>query len=319
MEHERILLIYDFLYKNTDQEHYVTLKEIREHLKQFNIRDTASVTIRRDIERIAVHYRVETESGPHNTFKYSMRKDKFTINELRFLIDAVSVNKFLNEKQKKALIGKFKGLCPENEMIKLMNRVNISDVTPPALNLLDNLEKLHIMITNKMRINFDYGKYDEKGKFKYNKKDRVLLPCQVKYFKEKFYLKGVSEEDNKFRTYRIDRMKNITELEKSDAKVELKRPDGVIVDAFETDRFEYVKMRISRNLRDEFIETFGKMYSEITGEEDEDTIVVRVKVGVSDRFCSWVLSYGDLAEVLEPADLRERMRETVKRIMGKYE
>ena len=53
MEHERIIHILDFLTRCTDENHGVTIQEIKRHLEsETNMQEVAVVTIRRDLERL---------------------------------------------------------------------------------------------------------------------------------------------------------------------------------------------------------------------------------------------------------------------------
>ena len=89
-----------------------------------------------------------------------MRDRGFTFNEIRFLVDSVSINKFLSNAQKQRLFRKFEVLRSESEVRKLVGRITLSEVAPPSLDLLDNLECVHQIIAEKRKIHFQYGKYN---------------------------------------------------------------------------------------------------------------------------------------------------------------
>lgn len=53
MEHERIILIYEYLSRNTDEERDVSIRDIQNHLESTtNLSRVSVLTIRRDLERL---------------------------------------------------------------------------------------------------------------------------------------------------------------------------------------------------------------------------------------------------------------------------
>ena len=54
MEHERIIKIYDYLCRYTDEMRSVTIKEIQDYLSNSgNMQNVSAITIRRDIDRLS--------------------------------------------------------------------------------------------------------------------------------------------------------------------------------------------------------------------------------------------------------------------------
>lgn len=71
--------------------------------------------------------------------------------------------------------------------------IQTNDLTPPGLNLLENLEQIHLIIANRQKIDFEYGKQEKDG-MKYYYKKRNMIPCQVVFFEDRFYLKCIHAE-----------------------------------------------------------------------------------------------------------------------------
>ena len=92
MDHERIMLIYEFLSKNTDTAKGVTIADIQGFLaEKTNLRNVSVLTIRRDIDRLtSMGYDISKTNGAHNTAYYHMKGKGFTFNEIRFLVDSAS-------------------------------------------------------------------------------------------------------------------------------------------------------------------------------------------------------------------------------------
>lgn len=185
MDQERILYIYEYLCRNTDEKHEVTINDIRNYLEgTTNLGKVSVLTIRRNLDRLgSMGYDIRTRTGAHNTTYYKLLGKGFTFNEIRFMVDSISINKFLSAQQKQKLIKKFEGMCSEAEVRQLISRISLNDRGASSLDLLANLEKIHEIISNNQKIDFEYGKFDERKIMVYYKKKRDMIPVKVIFFR----------------------------------------------------------------------------------------------------------------------------------------
>ena len=320
MEHERIIYILEYLNRQTDETKKVTIRDIQNYLAaKTNLEDVSALTIRRDINRLqTAGYDIQVSHGAHNAAEYFLIRKGFTFNEIRFIVDSISINKFLSDGQKQRLIKKFEGLCSAEEVHQLISRIILNTQAKPSLDLLDNLEKVHQIISENRKIHFEYGKYDTNKKINYYSKRRNLIPGKVIYFNERFYLKCMDEEKETVRTYRIDRMKNIIHGEKSNKKASIPPPDGIVLDIFEPEEFIYVTLRIKRVLLDDMLEQFGR-YAAIVKEEPPENVIIRVKVGTGKGFYRWVMKYGQDMEIVAPENIRREFAERIAEVLNLYQ
>lgn len=320
MEHERIIYILEYLTNQTDEKKKVTVRDIQNYLaSQTNLGDVSALTIRRDINRLQMTgHNIQVSRGAHNTSEYYLVRKGFTFNEIRFIVDSISINKFLSDGQKQKLIKKFEGLCSSEEVHQLISRISLNSQAAPSLNLLENLEKVHKIISQKRKINFEYGKYDTHKQINYYSKRRDMLPCNVIYFNERFYLKCLDEENQNVRTYRIDRMKRITAGEVTQSAAAIPRPDGVVLDIFEPDEFVYVTLRIRRFLLDDMLEQFGR-YATVLNDDMPGTVLIRAKIGIGHGFYRWVMKYGQDMEILSPEHVRKEFAEKIAGVAALYQ
>lgn len=320
MEHERIIKIYEYLCRYTDETRSVTIKEIQDYLSNSgNMQNVSAVTIRRDIDRLSTMGNdIRKKNGAHNIARYSLINKGFTFNEIRFIVDSISINKFLSFDQKQRLIKKFEGMCTESEVRQLISRISLNGRNLPNLDLLENLEIVHKIISERRKINFAYGKSNTKGNLEYYSKKRDMIPVKAIYFDERFYLKCVNAQTQQIRTYRIDRMKNITAGDKVRQIPKLPKYDGVVLDMFEPEIFEYIKLRVKRFLLDDMLENFGKYASVQDDSENPENVIIRVKIGISDSFYRWVMKYGRNIEIISPENIRNQFQEEIQKILEKY-
>lgn len=284
------------------------------------MQNVSAITIRRDIDRLSLMGNdIRKENGAHNTARYSLINKGFTFNEIRFIVDSISINKFLSASQKQKLIKKFEGMCTEADVRQLISRISLNGRNLPNLDLLDNLEKVHKIISERRKINFEYGKSNTKGNLEYYSKKRDMLPAKVIYFDERFYLKCITSETQQVRTYRIDRMKNIVGGEKVKQIPKLLKYDSVVLDMFEPEYFNYIKLRVKRFLLDDMLENFGNFASVQDDSEHTECVIIKVKIGINDSFYRWVMKYGSNIEILSPESVRNKFQEELKKILEKYQ
>lgn len=315
MDHERILYIFEYLSRRTDNEKGVSIKDIQRYLSESgNMKNVSALTIRRDIERLQLSGNdITVTTGSHNTAYYKMKNKGFTFNEIRFIVDSISINKFLSNGQKQRLIKKFEGICSESEVRQLISRISLNGRGSPSLDLLENLKKVHRIISEKRKINFEYGKIDVNRNMNYYSKKREMIPIKVVYFNEKFYLRCINEENMSQRVYRIDRMRKITSGDRTRVKAEIPKPDGVVLDMFEPEYFEVVTFRVRRFLLDDMLENFGNYASARDDSENPDSVLIRVKIGINQSFYRWVMKYGSNIEIISPQTVRSGFFEEIKK------
>lgn len=321
MDAERILGELICLLRKTDNEHYVTVNEIQDFIEDnFELRNVSCITIRRDIERLTnMGENIVVKAKRHNRYYYSLKRRAFSLNEVRFIIDSISINKFLTYKQKTELIHKFEFFCSDGDVHKLLSRVVVNDVSRPRLDLLENLDIIHTLISEKRRINFEYGKFDTDKQMKYYQKKRKVLPVQVEYFKEHFYLRCFDEIENNWRTYRVDRMCNITRGEIDSTIVHMpEKHKGFVADIYEPDFFTVVKLRVKKYLLDGMVEYFGDYATVCPDNENNDSVIMNVSVGINRHFYLWLLHYGNGVEVLSPENIRKAIADEIKSIYDMY-
>ena len=320
MEHERIILIYEYLSRNTDEERDVSIRDIQNYLESTtNLSRVSVLTIRRDLERLmTMGNDIRTRQGAHNTTYYRLVGKGFTFNEIRFLVDSISINKFLSARQKQTLIKKFEGMCSASEVRQLISRISLNGRGAPSLDLLENLEKVHGVISESRKIDFDYGKFDAQRRMNYYSKKRSMIPAKVIFFNDRFYLKCLDTETEQVRTYRIDRMKNIRSGEKTSRRPQLPKYDGVVLDMFEPESFELVRLRVRQVLLNDMLEQFGEYASVRNDTEDPAYVIVSARIGINDSFYRWVMRYGRDIEVLAPERIRRTLAETLRDVLSLY-
>ena len=322
MEHERIICVYDYLSRFSDEDHYVSIRDIQEYVGNAgSLSYPSEVTIRRDIDRLTnMGNNIVKKSRDHNKAYYALIGKGFSFNEIRFIVDSISINKFLTAAQKQQLIKKFEGMCTDAEIRQLISRIKLNELCSPSLDLLENLDKIHRLIGERQKIDFEYGKYDEiRKRITYYSKKRDMLPVSVIYFHERFYLKCFNLADNNWRIYRVDRMKNITGGD--ECRISLppeEKNEGFVTDMFAPERFANVTLRVKKYLLDEMRESFGNFASIKPDDDDNNYVHIHVHVGINQKFYLWLMQYGSGVELVSPAKERAEFLDEVRNMLGAY-
>jgi predicted DNA-binding transcriptional regulator YafY len=210
-------------------------------------------------------------------------------------------------------------MCSDAEIRQLISRITLNEKCSPSLDLLNNLDLIHRLIADRRKINFEYGKYDTDKKIKYYHKKRELIPVRVVFFNNRFYLKCYNEETEAWRTYRIDRMKDIEGGEVSKCHLpKEEKSDGFVIDMFEPEYFENVTLRVKRFLLDDMMEHFGEYASISRYSDDGNSVNISVRVGINKRFYLWVMKYGDGIELLSPSKVRSEFLSEVRKMLSAY-
>ncbi len=109
----RILLILQYLWDNTDKTHTVSLADITRHLESCGI--TADPrTLRKDIAQLT-DFGIDIVVDRRVQNQYHVANRHFEAPEVKLLIDAVQSSRFITNKKSKALIQKLAAFVAPNQ------------------------------------------------------------------------------------------------------------------------------------------------------------------------------------------------------------
>ena len=192
----------------------------------------------------------------------------------------------------------------------------------PDIDLIENIKWLHIALGEKTFISFRYGKYNEKKEFELKDKEYLVIPKEIIYKQNKYYLIALdAKNDLEVRYYRLDRMINIQigEAHYNKEEIDMSKFDIRTFDMFSSEETEMVIMRVHKDLIDLMIERFGMQVSIKPDFESKNHIKVYQEMGISIGLVRWILQQGSKIEILQPQHLREKVKEEVAQIMKYYQ
>lgn len=150
--------------------------------------------------------------------------------------------------------------------------------------------------------------------------ERELDPYRIWYRAGGLYVIGHDHQSEELRTFAVDR---ILEIEATDARFEVR--DDFDFDAYTASSFGVIAEPATRvRIRFEprwatYVEEHSWHPSQKLEPLPDGRLELGMEVGGTAELRSWVLSFGEGAEVLEPEALREEVRRELKAAVARYD
>ena len=320
-----ILYILNVLKKYSDEEHMLSAADMQRKIKKIYDVEIDTRTIRRNINLLKYKLDYDISTREENGKGYYLNRDPetdFEQGEVRAIIDNFSYANYIVPSVAKQIIKKCKNMQTvyENEKLKDYQIYSVNSKTENA-EVIKNIEDISNSIYNNNKIKFEYWKYEITNKLE---KKIVSIPTvspfAIVYNKQEFYFIGIKDGQDKFYHYRLDRMKNVKELNE---KITIKKTKAQIKEFAEStvEMFggpkEEIEAICNRLLLNSIFDVFGKNVTieKISGDEDSFKLIVDSNpMG----FRMWAMRNIDMVEVIKPEKLRNEMKEIVQKAMEKY-
>ena len=245
---------------------------------------------------------------------YYLDSREFDQPEVRLLMDCVYSNTAISEKQTKYLIDKLQTFLPEYKRRKYTHlSVTEGSRKSPNAEIFLNIEILDEAISYKKKVEFIYTQYNLKKELvpKNNHTYRVS-PYAIIASNDGYYLFCNDEYHEDISVYRLDKIKNIRITEERI----IPPPSGFSQRKYSDESvFMYSGERVRATFRCDniilghVIDKFGTA-AELT--DNNDGTFTATVTGAFDGLKIWALHYIYAAEVIEPANLRDSVIETIR-------
>ncbi|MBQ9643853.1 MAG: WYL domain-containing protein [Lachnospiraceae bacterium] len=320
-KHNANLLILRILQHYTDEEHHLTQQDILQILKKDYDMEVDRRTVRSNLDYlIDLGYDILFDNG------WYLASRDLEDAELRMLIDSVLFSNNLSAQQARTLIEKLRSMGSRYFSAKVNHVAMLSEMHhSDNKQILYSMDLISDAIDEGKKIRFCGCHYGIDFKM-HKSSEHVVSPYQMAASNGRFYLichDGRHPEQTVV-YYRLDRMTDVEMLD--EPREELIGPDGK-KQKLDLPRHmaEHVYMfpgasvpiriRAAKWMMENLIDWFGKDFRIL--EQSGDDLIVRLYCS-EDAFFYWALQYGGGVEVLEPAALRERLREAAVRLVEKY-
>ena len=317
----KLLLLWDILSKNTDENHAMNADEIREELAKHGI----SVMRKVIADDIAVlnEYGYEVLSYKKKYYYYYVVSRPIETAEVVMLADAVNASK-LPATQKKALVERLSSfLCSHQAESVSKHIISFEKSRKGSSSLIYNVDSIERAINENKKISFLYFNYDEKHKKVYRKNGNryTVSPAFMVWNKDNYYLLCFSKGHDDLVTYRLDKMESV--------KVEeLEREPHPEYELFNTEEYrkqvfsmfggesQNVTLLFTANILSDMFDRFGDDIR--IKKADEEIYSVDVTVQISKTFFAWIVGTQGKVKIKSPRKVIDEFNAFVAKIKEEY-
>lgn len=315
----KILYILDYLQKNSHEDHPVRAAELIEMLAKKEIKCDRK-TIYSDIATLQ-QFGIDIITVPGKNGGYFVATRNFQLPELKLLIDAVQSSRYLTQAKSHDLIEKLCNLCNEHDADLLKRNVYIAGrVKTMNETIYYNVNDLQEAINNNRQISFKYFDWGMDGKRHYREKEYIASPYGLCQDNDFCYLLAFSDRHG-ITSYRVDRMSDIRII--NEKRIPCPELTGKAFFAHANKMFQMfegdgvnVKLRFHKTLVNVVIDRFGKETMMIPDGPDHFNFTVHV--AVSPMFLSWVIGFGEKAEILYPQSVIDACKALCAEATSRY-
>ena len=301
-----------------------------EHEDEIDNLDDAAAAIEDDEydEEKLIAYRHTKERG------FYVKNRKLELDEVRLLAECIYTSKFVTQKDAERLVSVIDDLTTKKnaEMIKpdalVMDRVKTTNK-----GVINNLSVIHTAMSLKIdakphtpeKISFQmqYHTMADKDKPTVRKTAYKVSPYKLVVNDGNYYLLAFEDKSQKMKTYRVDRMKNVSltgesrDGEEAFKAMDMSRYLNSTFSMFNGNP-EYVKLRFINPLLDTVIERFGTkdvLYSKA----DDTHFTISAKVYLSEQFYGWLFGLGKRVKILSPQNVIDEYKAYLDKVRKMYE
>ncbi len=346
--------VFQYLMKNTDENHAKSTNEIRDYLKGYDIYAERR-SIYRDIDEINkalliieedVSYDEAEEmlydDESYKTIVYDkhqkgfyVRQRHFELDDIRLLAECIYSAKFISKDKSEQLIDVVCDFVSEPQAEKIKHNAFLTDrVKTNNKSTLSNISLINTAMTTATgeephtpeRITFKYLKYsldNVSQQVDRRKGDRYKVsPFQLLISDGNYYLLAFDDKSKKMRTYRVDRMRDMRytgeprDGEDEFKKIDLRNYTQRVFSMFGGE-LKRVSMLFINPLLDTVIEKLGTkdvIYTKV----DDNHFSVSAKVEISDQFFGWLLGFGKRARLTYPDETVAEFKNYIDKIREMY-
>ena len=267
-------------------------------------------TINRDIEALSqagipIHTTQGTGGGISIMNGYRMDRTLLTSRDMQMILaglrslDSVSGSRYYGQLMEKIQAGSSELISGRDSILIDLSSWYKTSLAPKIATIQDAIENRHI-------IEFDY--YAPSGESK-----RSVEPYYVVFKWSNWYVYGWCLKRNDYRLFKLNRMDKVRETDKGFICRNAPVPELSAESAYS--RNILLKALFDADMKWRLVEEFGPDCYEVQG--DGRLLLIQDYSDIND-LTMWMLTFGDKVEVLEPAEVRERLKEIAESMIETY-
>ncbi len=320
----KILYVMEFLLRNSDEEHPVSVSQIAEYLESHDI-PAQRKSLYDDIEALRKYGLDIIQTNRGKVYGYYVASRDFELPELKLLVDSVQSSKFITRKKTSALIRKIERLASVHDAQLLQRQVYVQNrIKTMNESIYYNVDEIHNGISRNRKIRFRYFDLTVTKERSYRKNGEyyVMSPYALTWDNQNYYLVAFDSEAGIIKHFRVDKMTDISMLdEPRDGQEAYKALDmaeySKTVFGMFTGEPEPVRLRFSNHLVGAVLDRLGHDIMLIPDGDDHFTVTAHVVV--SPQFFAWIFGFEDMVQILGPSEVIKKMTGHLKSVLSSYE
>lgn len=317
----KLLLLYRFLYEETDENHAVTTKEICSFLEDNNI-SCDRRTLTKDIQLLNEYgYEVFTiKYGRQNA--YYVDDSIFSMPELKIIINAMEAAEFINESTTEKLIRKIAYLGGKYQAEEILNGHTKAIKTKHSnKKIYYSIYTIEKAIEQNKRISFFYFDLDVNAQKVYRKDKQIYTtePLAIVQDKDNCYLVSYNEKYNNKTHYRVDRMEQVEMLNSSISSIALKEKKTLslyknrVFSMYSGEEVE-VTLEFAPSLLGTIYDKFGEQINVIKCSNGWMRIMIPIEI--SPTFFGWLFQFAGSMRVIKPKNVADMYIQRAEKIIN---
>ena len=318
----KLVKIWEILSQESDEEHPIGTTELLQKLSDMGI-DCDRRTLYADIQALnECGYEILCRRSTSNM--YYVKDRKFSIAEIRIMMDAVQAAGFITNEKSYEFIDKLASLAGSRKGEALKDNIVAFNTTKTDnVDIYQNVERITSAIQQNKKVKFTYFDFDIRHKRVYRKDGKFyyMNPLALVMDNDNYYFLGYDKYHDNMINYRVDRMdcvevsrhdkEDLKEFEKFDLKKYKKQLFGMY-----GGKVQEVCFRIDKSLTDVVFDVFGvdTRFSVLN-----DTMYeFKAEVQLSPQFYGWCCSFGEKLKVTAPTTVVDALQDYINTLAKNY-
>ncbi|MBR1377273.1 MAG: WYL domain-containing protein [Bacilli bacterium] len=316
------LYIINILKKYSNEEHKLSIQDIIKYVEDIYGVKNDRRTLERNIDLLInkLDYDIEIDKVGNKNYYYLINnpENEFEPGEIRTIIDTFSYATFVPEVISNGIIDKCKNMQNIYEAEKLKNyKIYSNNIKTNNMEIIKNIEDIQNAIYNKLEISFDYYKYELNPILKSVKVDTYKIsPYAIIYSIQELYLIALKQGENELKTFRIDRIKNISILDTPSKKISESRINEIVKSSISMygGKGSDIEVICDNKLLDNVIEVFGKDID--IKKYDNNHFKLKMNKDI-EGFKYYVLRNIEYIDIIKPIELKNEINKILNDYLGR--
>lgn len=324
----KLLVLYEMLRQETDEEHPMNTNEILRRLSEKNITCDRR-TLTKDMRTLNEYgFEIMSRFVGHEK-AYYIEDRSFDEPEIRILADAVRAASFITESKTEELTDKIAALGGSHRKELLEKSRTIFNTRKHSNeDVYYTVDRLEEAISEGKRVSFKYFDLNKNAERIYRtvsgeERTYIMDPLELVYSEDNYYLICYNAKYDSTTNFRIDRMSHVGILEEAISEKAVETAAGLsehTARMFGMYSGEPVNatIRFLPNCLDQVFDRFGEdlPITMLRTKSGKDICQINVDIETSPVFWGWIFQFAGDMQVMQPEELRrqyEQRADSIKR------